>query len=122
MQADPPSDDPESDPQPDDPEPDNGNPESGSDDETDPREVTGPVVELIHRNLGEVKWKLYTDHQMCFIFDSVTPARQWKRDTVYTSEDPWVEYGRPPWPDLTEADEGPPTKPNQKAYYPVAHV
>lgn len=84
--------------------------------ETNPRLVKGPVRELIHENLAGAKWKIYR-HQMCYIFDAVVPARQWKRGTVYTEEEPWAEYGPPPWPDLTETDR----LPRQKPYYPRAY-
>ena len=42
---------------------------------------------------------------MCYIFEAVTPGRQWKRGTVYTEEEPFALYGPPPWPDLTETDD-----------------
>lgn len=61
-------------------------------------------MELVHEHLVNA-WKIYPGHQMCYIFDAVTPGRQWKRGTVYSSADPWAEYGPPPWPDLTETDE-----------------
>jgi hypothetical protein len=70
-------------------------------------------MELVHRNLGSA-WKINRNHQMCYIFDAVVPARQWKRGTVYTDDDPWAEYGPPPWPDLTETDD----KNTLKPYYP----
>ena len=92
--------------------------ELASDDQTDPREVIEPVTKLIHISFAEVKWRLYTYHQMCWIFDSVSPARQWKRGTVYTDEDPWAEYGDSPWSELTETDD--PRAP-QQPYCPREH-
>ena len=105
-------------PSPSDPESDSGDP-LDSDDQTDPQEVIEPVAQLIHRNLSEIEWVVYSNHQMCFIFDAVTPGRQWKRGTVYSDEDPWAKYGKAPWPDLTETDEAPEP---QQPYYPMEHM
>jgi len=104
---------PDPDPEPD-PEPDSG-------DETNPRVVKNleSVADLIHDDLRNIKWKLHKSHQMCFIFDYVTPARQWKRGTTYSEADPWVEYGKSPWPDLTETED---EKKPQQPYYPVEHM
>ena len=77
--------------------------------------VPRPVASLVHPNLVKISRKVYPAHQMCWIFDAVVPASQWKRGTIYTDEDPWAEYGPSPWPDLTEADE---RKLPQKPYYP----
>jgi len=74
-------------------------------DQTNPRLVKGPVVHLIHENFAGVKWKIYKQHQMCYIFDCVTPGRQWKRNSRYSDADLWATYGSAPWPDLTETDE-----------------
>ena len=90
-----------------------------SDDQTDPLEVIEPVARLIHDNLGEVKWQVYSNHQMCYIFDSVTPARQWERGSIYSEDDPWAEYGPYPWSDVTETEA--PDKP-QRPYYPIDHT
>lgn len=79
-------------------------PEPIPEDTTDPTIVTEPVDEYIHEKL-EAAWKVHPKHQMCYIFDFVTPGRQWKRGTKYTEQDPFADYGLPPWPDLTETDD-----------------
>lgn len=81
--------------------------------ETDPTLVDQPVIDLVHKNLTNA-WRLHPQHQMCYIFDFVTPARQWKRGTRYTEDDPRATYGPAPWPDLTETDENG----GLQSYYP----
>jgi hypothetical protein len=71
---------------------------------TDPTAVEEPVLDLVHPKLADA-WKVHPRHQMCYIFEAVTPGRQWKRGTVYTEEVPFAEYGPAPWPDLTETDD-----------------
>ena len=102
----------------DDPGPDvDPGPHPESDYETDPQEVVEPVIDVMHEAFGEVQWKLHNKHQMCYIFDFMIPAMQWKRNTVYSEEEPWVEYGPPPWDDLTETERDP----SQQVYYPIDH-
>jgi hypothetical protein len=71
---------------------------------TDPTAVEEPVLDLVHPKLVDA-WKVHPRHQMCYIFEAITPGRQWKRGTVYTEEDPFAEYGPAPWPDLTETND-----------------
>lgn len=82
-------------------------------DSTDPTIAVEPAEGFIHKSLVN-GWKIYPQHQMCYIFDAVTPGRQWKRGTKYTDASPWAEYGPAPWPDLTESDDEGILKP----YYP----
>lgn len=93
--------------------------ESDSDNQTDPKLVTKLAPGLLHECFLGIRWQFHHQHQMCYIFDFVTPGMQWKRGTVYTDEDPWVDYGPSPWPDLTESDEA---ELPQKPYYPKRYV
>ena len=45
---------------------------------------------------------------MCFIFDAFTPARQFKRGTLYKENLDFADYGPEPWDDLTDTDTAPP--------------
>lgn len=92
-------------------------PRPESDYETDPQKAFEPVIDVMHVAFGEVQWKLHNKHQMCYIFDFVIPAMQWKRNTLYSEEEPWAEYGPPPWDDLTETERNP----SQQMYYPIDH-
>ena len=71
--------------------------------ETNSRKVTGPVLELVDPKLLK-GYKVNNDLEMCYIFDFVPPARQWKAGTKYTEDAPDVEYGPSPWPDLREVE------------------
>ena len=83
--------------------------------QTDSREVTGPVIEAINANLQNA-YKIHKAHQMCYIFDFVTPARQWKTGTEYTEDGPDADYGPQPWPHLTEVEDKDGYE--LKSYYP----
>ena len=80
---------------------------------TDPADVEKPVIQLVHKKLADA-WKVHPQHQMCYIFDFVTPGRQWKRGARATEENPYAMYGPSPWPDLTESDDAGVLQP----YYP----
>lgn len=79
--------------------------------------VTGPVMELVHKQLLNA-WEINRGNPMCYIFDAVSPCRQWKRGTLYSDSNPWAEYGPSPWPDLTETDEDNKLQP----YFPRQYV
>lgn len=70
---------------------------------TDPEKVTEPVLDLVHRNLKNA-WRINKNHSMCFIFDAVNPARQFKRGMLYNERSDFPDYGPEPWDDLTETD------------------
>jgi hypothetical protein len=48
----------------------------------DPSEVRRPVISLVDPALAAA-WKVNQTHNMCFIFDSVSPARRFKRGMVF---------------------------------------
>lgn len=63
-----------------------------------------PVISLIHENLQSA-WSTHPKHEMCFIFDSVSPARQFQRGTPYSDDIDFPEPGRTTPDDLTETDD-----------------
>jgi hypothetical protein len=67
--------------------------------ETTPSNVNQPVSTLVHPNLTSA-WTINKAMPMCFIFDTVLPARQFKRGLVF-SEDPDA-----PFPRHNEVDPG----------------
>jgi hypothetical protein len=78
-----------------------------SEDEVDPKDpstVTGPVQKHVHPKMKQA-WRVHPKHEMCYIFDFVTPSRKWKRGSKYTESGDFAEPGRGPWYDLTESDE-----------------
>lgn len=55
---------------------------------------------------------------MCFLFDSVSPARQFKIGSKYTDEDPFADYGPPPYGgSITETDDDNVLQP----FYPIEY-
>jgi hypothetical protein len=74
---------------------------------TQPHGLIAPAEiaeEEVHENLIN-GYRIHRRGQLCYLFDYITPGRQWKRGTKYSDKTPWAEYGEPPWPDLTETDE-----------------
>jgi len=64
---------------------DEGNQEDKVDDDgsiTDPVMVKQPVIDLIDPALSAA-WKVNRKHDMCFIFNPISPARRFKRGMVY---------------------------------------
>lgn len=84
---------------------------------TDPTKVTRPVEELVHEMMSRA-WKVNNDRPMCFIFDVVNPARQFKRGMLYDEDAEFPDYGPEPWDDLTEADTD---EPGWMPYKPIAY-
>jgi len=88
------------------PQPDSEQSDSSEDGTRYPAQVTELDLSLVSKKLKRTGWKVNRKLQMCYIFDSISPGRQWKRNSVYTEADPWATYGGgPPWPDVTESDE-----------------
>jgi hypothetical protein len=63
-----------------------------------------PVMSLIHENLQSA-WKINERNELCFIFDSHSPARQFQRGTQYSDDLGFPEPGRTTPDNLTETDE-----------------
>jgi hypothetical protein len=70
---------------------------------TDPSLVTHPDKRYVHKAMLNA-WKITRGNPMCFIFDSHSPARQFKRGVPFTDNQDFPLYGRPPHKDLTESD------------------
>jgi hypothetical protein len=69
----------------------------------DPSKVDRPIEEEIHENLSTA-WKVDTGHQMCYIFDTISPARQFKRGMPFDDDKEFADYAPEPWEDLTDTD------------------
>jgi len=69
----------------------------------DRKMVVGPVEELVDEELANA-WRVNRHNQMCFIFDVINPARQFKRGMKYKEDQDFADYGPDPWYDLTEDD------------------
>ena len=59
--------------------------EGSPDDVTDPAKVKQPILHLIDPALVAA-WDINTDHEMCFIFDAISPARRFKRGMVFNED------------------------------------
>jgi len=78
--------------------------------------VVGPVEELVDEELANA-WRVNRHNQMCFIFDVINPARQFKRGMKYKEDQDFADYGPDPWYDLTEDD----CKDGWTPYKPLSH-
>ena len=83
--------------------------------QTDSSLVTGPVIEAVHERLHDA-YRVHNNHEMCYIFDFVPPARQWKAGTEYSEKGNDVEYGPAPWQALREVEHEDGHR--LQAYYP----
>jgi hypothetical protein len=65
-------------------------------------------------------WKVNVDMPLCFIFDYISPARQFKRGEVFDEEGPFAEYDPNPAhdPNVTETDKDGTTLP----YRPIDYM
>lgn len=64
-----------------------------------------PVASKIHENL-KTAWVVNPKLEMCFAFDYISPARQFKRGVPYDESMNFPEPGDTPPDDLTETDSG----------------
>jgi hypothetical protein len=84
--------------------------------------VDRPVEDLVHPSLRSA-WKISNDLAMWYIFDVVSPARRFKRNTPYTEEADFADYGPQSYEDLTETDgEKPGWMPYKPPAYKCVHV
>ncbi|KAF9787524.1 hypothetical protein BJ322DRAFT_1019924 [Thelephora terrestris] len=77
---------------------------------TDPKDVTGPVLELVDPALVKA-WSIHNDNRMAIIFDAVNPVRQFQRGVPYNDrakpENAFAKYDPDPKEDLyVTEDEG----------------
>jgi hypothetical protein len=75
--------------------------------ETDPAKVNGPVSTAVHQALRNA-WVINKAHPMCFIFDSVSPARRFKWGFRWDEEREFPEEDPQHPSDATESDSGKP--------------
>jgi hypothetical protein len=67
---------------------------------TDTAAVNGPVKSLVHETMGNA-WTINANHAMAFIFDAISPARQFKRGMLYDANANFPKYDSE---DHTETD------------------
>lgn len=84
--------------------------------ETNPANIEQPIMELIHPALLNT-WIINKSVNICFIFDTVSPARQFQRGVVYKEDADFPEYNDGALGDVTETDENPPLMPYQPRPY-----
>ena len=73
-----------------------------------PAYFDGPVQKLVHRSLTSA-WRINDKLPMCFAFDSISPARRFKRDMPFSSKADFPILGEEEEPgNVTETDvDGP---------------
>lgn len=84
--------------------------------ETTPANIEQPITGLIHPTLLN-SWTINKSVDLCFIFDIVSPARQFKRGVVYNEDDDYPEYDDGAPGDITETDGDPPLMPYKPRPY-----
>lgn len=72
-------------------------------DETNPTAITQPISTLVHEALKN-SWAINTTVNMCFIFDAVSPARQFKRGEPFDESGTFPDYDDGSPGDVTETD------------------
>jgi hypothetical protein len=74
--------------------------------ETDPAKVNRPISTIVHENLKSA-WAINKALPMCFIFDTISPARQFKRGTPFDEQGQFPEYSEGELNNVTETDGDP---------------
>lgn len=96
------------------------NPEAEPDeDTTDRSQVNRPIDKYVHPSMSGA-WAISKRFQMCIIFDSVNPLRQFKRNSVFNQndDDPFPLFNPRKRAEITESDyEG-----RLQPYRPVAYM
>ena len=76
-------------------------------DKTDPCQVLGPVISMVHLALQDVQaWRVEKGNPMHFIFNQTYPPRQFKHSTYFNKNDNLPIYTATSGGDITETDEG----------------
>ena len=78
-----------------------------SPEEVKPANVNGPIRALIHRNLANA-WSINKKLQMCYIFDSVSPARHFKRGMPFSAKADFPILEGDELGNVTDTDVDPP--------------
>jgi hypothetical protein len=71
--------------------------------ETAPTKIKQPISALVHHSLTNA-WEVNPDMKMCFIFDAVSPARQFKRGTKFSDSKQFPDYDDTRPGDVTETE------------------
>jgi hypothetical protein len=74
--------------------------------ETNPARVNRPISTAVHENLKNA-WTINKALPMCFIFDFISPARQFKWGTPFDEQGEFPEYNDKDLGDVTETDGDP---------------
>ena len=75
--------------------------------ESDQAEIRRPSLKLIHPSLRSA-WAINKHLPICFIFDTVSPARRFKRGTLFDEDADFPEYDEGESGNVTETDIPPP--------------
>jgi hypothetical protein len=62
---------------------------------------------MVHKSL-EFAWTVNKALPMCFIFDTLSPARQFKQGMLWSDGDDYPSYNNVDLGDVTETDGDPP--------------
>ena len=81
-------------------------PSEPSPDEVDSARVGQPTSTSIHQNLQSA-WRVNRRLPMCFIFDSISPARRFKRGMLHSEEADFPIYSDSEAGNVTETDATP---------------
>ena len=101
-----------------------GNPmdvDDSSPSETDPVKINQPLSTVVHQSLTSA-WQITRDLPMCFVFDSVSPARKFKRDMLFDEEADFPQFDDGQSGDVTETDVPPGLMPYAPDEYRLVHT
>lgn len=68
-----------------------------------PANVTQPIFAFVHENLAAA-WRVNINHPICFVFDAVSPARQFQRGVLFNEDAAFPELCDASPGDVTETD------------------
>ena len=74
--------------------------------ETNPTKIKQPISSLVHECLTSA-WVINPKSKLHYLFDVVSPVRQFKRGMPYVEEGQFPEYSPETAGDITETDGGP---------------
>ena len=71
---------------------------------TEETQVIHPVMSLVHSDLGKA-FRINKNLPMCFIFDHISPARLFKRGSLYNARRPFAQWTADELAEATDTDE-----------------
>jgi hypothetical protein len=74
--------------------------------ETDPAKVNRPISTIVHENLKST-WAINKALHMCFIFDAISPACQFKQGTPFNKRGQFPKYSEGELDNVTKTDGNP---------------